>query len=162
MMNTEMDSRAVVQRYVTAVTAGDEQTVRELFAPSATWTLAAGDLPIAGTWEGRDAIIDEFLATALSYYAPDSIEIEVTGMVAEADQVVMQWTSRAQTRTGRPYENGCIGVFTIENGQIQTVREYMDTLYARDVAFGAGYIQPSAAAASTAASSSRATAAGRL
>ncbi|MGH2893473.1 MAG: nuclear transport factor 2 family protein, partial [Solirubrobacteraceae bacterium] len=157
------ESKAVVQRYAAAVAAGDVQTARELFAPSATWTLAAGDLPIGGTWEGRDAIIDEFLATAQSYYVPDSIAIEITGLVAEADHVVMQWTSRARTRAGRTYENGCIGVFTIAGGQIQDVREYMDTLYARDVAFGAeDYDQPSAADTSAADSSIRSTAAGRL
>jgi uncharacterized protein len=136
-MNAQAQSKAVVERYVAAAAAGDAQTARELFAPAATWTLAAGDLPIAGTWEGRDAIIDDFLGTAQSYYAPGSITIEITGMVAEADQVVVQWTSRARTRGGEPYENGCIGVFTICDGQIQRVREYMDTLYARNVAFGA-------------------------
>ena len=35
----------------------------------------------------------------------------------------------------RAYENGCIGVFTIREGKIQDVREYMDTLYADNVAF---------------------------
>jgi uncharacterized protein len=145
-MNAQTQSKAVVERYVAAAAAGDAQTARELFAPAATWTLAAGDLPIAGTWEGRDAIIDDFLGTAQSYYAPGSITIEITGMVAEADQVVVQWTSRARTRGGEPYENGCIGVFTICDGQIQHVREYMDTLYARNVAFGAEHrAQPSAA-----------------
>ena len=48
---------------------------------------------------------------------------------------MLQWTSRARTRDGRPYENGCIGVFTIHDGKIQDVREYMDTLYASEVAF---------------------------
>lgn len=166
-MNTQAESKAVVQRYAAAAAAGDEQTVRELFAPAATWTLAGGDLPIAGTWEGREAIVDEFLATALSYYAPGSISIEVTGMVAEGNRVVMQWTSRARTRTGQAYENGCIGVFTIEDGRIQDVREYMDTLYARNVAFadggdGGDYVQPSPADTSAAVSSIRSTAAGRL
>lgn len=41
-----------------------------------------------------------------------------------------------RTRDGRPYENGCIGVFTVHNGRIHAVREYMDTLYAHDTAFG--------------------------
>lgn len=161
-MNTETESSAVVQRYAAAVAAGDAQTARELFAPTASWTLAAGDLPIAGTWEGRDAIIDEFLATAQSYFTPGSINIEVTGIVAQDDRVVMQWTSRARTRTGRSYENGCVGVFTVAEGQIQHVREYMDTLYAREVVFAAdGYVQPSEAETSTAVSSIRSTAAGR-
>jgi uncharacterized protein (TIGR02246 family) len=141
-MNTT-ESKTVVERYAAAVSAGDAETALALFAPDATWTLAAGDLPIAGTWEGRDTIINEFLATAMSYYAPGSVDIEVTGMVAEGDRVVMQWTSRARTRAGRAYENGCIGVFTVADGQIQDVREYMDTLYAGEVAFG--QVQPSAA-----------------
>jgi uncharacterized protein (TIGR02246 family) len=160
-MHTETQAKAVVQRYVAAVAAGDAQTARELFAPAATWTLAAGDLPIAGTWEGRDAIIDDFLGTAQSYYAPGSISIEITGMVAEADTVVVQWTSRARTRAGAPYENGCIGVFTVCDGHVQHVREYMDTLYAHRIAFGfgagSGYVQPSAPETSVAVSSIRST-----
>ena len=62
---------------------------------------------------------------------------QITGMLAEGDQVVLQWTSRARPRDGQPYENACIGVFTICDGQIQSVRECMDTLHARDTAFAA-------------------------
>ncbi len=86
-------------------------------------------------WKGREAILHEFLATAMSYYEPGSVNLAITGMIAEHDQVVLQWTSRASTLDGRPYENGCIGVFTIREGRIQQVREYMDTLYAHNVAF---------------------------
>ncbi len=135
-MAPSTDSKAVIQSYVAALQAGDTAAVRELFAEDASWTLAAGDLPISGTWRGRDAILDGFLATALSYYDPDSIDLEVTGLIAERDRVVLQWTSSAQTRGGLPYRNDCIGVFTVRDGQIQTVREYMDTLYAHDRAFG--------------------------
>ena len=131
----ETDAKAVLRRYVAAVQAGDEATLRRSFADDATWTLAAGDLPIAGTWRGRDAILGEFLAAAMARYEPGSIDLEITGMIGEGDTVVLQWTSRARTRTGRAYENGCIGVFTVRDGRIQAVREYMDTLYAGVVAF---------------------------
>lgn len=130
------DPKSVLETYVSAVERGDAGTIRDLFADDATWTLAAGDLPIAGTWHGRETILSEFLATALSYYEPGSVTLEITGMIAEDDRVALQWTSRARTRDGRPYENDCIGVFTVRDGRIQEVREYMDTLYARDTAFG--------------------------
>jgi ketosteroid isomerase-like protein len=136
-MSQPNDAKAVLRRYVSALEAGDECTVRELFAENATWTLAAGKLPISGTWEGRDAILNEFLATALSYYEPGSVSLDITGMIAEGDHVVLQWTSRANTRTGRRYKNDCIGVFTVRDGRIQAVREYMETLYAHDQAFAA-------------------------
>jgi uncharacterized protein len=136
-MTHASDSKSVLRRYVAAVESRDEQTIRDLFAEDATWTLAAGDLPISGTWHGRDTILGEFLPTALSSYEPGSVSFQVTGMVAEGDQVALQWTTCARTRDGRPYENGCIGVFTIRGGRIQSVREYMDTLYAQDTAFSA-------------------------
>jgi uncharacterized protein len=131
-MTEPTDSKSVLRRYVAAVQAGDIEVAREMFAPDATWTIYAGQLPISGTWRGRDVIIDEFLATALAYYEPGSVSLEITGMIAEGDRAVLQWTSRARTRHGRPYENGCLGVFTIRAGRIQDVREYMDTLYASE------------------------------
>jgi uncharacterized protein len=134
-MTQQTDSKSVLRRYVAAVQAGDEEAIREVFAEDATWTIQAGQLPISGTWSGRGAIVDEFLAAAMSRYAPGSVSLEITGMIAEGDQIVLQWTSRARTREGRPYENGCIGVFNIRDGRIQHVREYMDTLYASEVAF---------------------------
>jgi ketosteroid isomerase-like protein len=47
----------------------------------------------------------------------------------------MEWTSRARNRRGESYENFCIGVFTVRDGKIHAVREYMDTLYAHRTAF---------------------------
>jgi uncharacterized protein len=134
-MIQQTDGKSVLRRYVAAVQAGDPEAIREMFAEDATWTVRAGRLPISGTWTGRDAILAEFLAAAMAHYEPGSVSLEITGMIAEGDQVVLQWTSRARTRQGRPYENGCIGVFTLREGRIQAVREYMDTLYASEVAF---------------------------
>jgi hypothetical protein len=136
-MSNSVDSQTVLRRYVAAVEAGDMEAIRDCFSEDASWTLAAGDLPISGTWSGRETILDEFLANAMSHWEPGSIDLEITGMIGDGEQVVLQWTSRARTREGRPYENGCIGVFTVRDGRIESVREYMDTLYASQVAFGA-------------------------
>lgn len=132
-MNKEAVNRKVMERYVAAVQAQEPSAVREFFADDATWTIQAGELPMSGTWEGRDRIVDGFFATAMSHYEPGSVQLEVTAMIAQDDQVVLQWTSRARTQYGRRYENGCIGVFTIRDGRIVAVREYMDTLYVSNV-----------------------------
>ena len=134
-MSQSNDTKLVLRRYVAAVQSGDVAAIHDAFAEDATWTLEAGDLPISGTWEGRDAIIDDFLATAMAHYEPGSVSLQITAMIAEDDQVALQWTSRARTRDGHAYENGCLGIFTVRDGRIQAVREYMDTLYAHDVAF---------------------------
>lgn len=128
------DSKAVLERYVDAILEGDVQAIRSSFAEDATWELR-GELPISGVWQGRDAIVDDFLGGAQSYYEPGTIDIEITNLMADGDLVTMEWTSRARTVAGDPYENHCIGVFTVRDGQIQAVREYMDTQYAARVAF---------------------------
>jgi uncharacterized protein len=64
---------------------------------------------------------------------PGSVSLEVTAMVAEGDQVTLEWTSRARTTAGEPYENFCIAIFTVRDGRIAAVREYMDTRYAHRV-----------------------------
>ena len=134
MLTTATDNKQLMERYVAALAAGDADAVRDFFADDATWWLG-GDLPISGTWNGRDAIMDEFLATAMAHYEPGSVSLEVTGMLADGDQVTLEWTSRARTAAGEPYENFCIGVFTVRDGRIVTVRKYMDTHYAHRVAF---------------------------
>jgi uncharacterized protein (TIGR02246 family) len=128
-MTKTSEAKTVLTNYVAAVENGDADTIRASFAEDATWTLA-GELPISGTWAGRDAIIDEFLPTAMSHYRPGSVRLEITGMIAEGDNVALQWTSRAETLDGRPYENTCIGVFAVRDGKIRSVHEYMDTHYA--------------------------------
>jgi uncharacterized protein len=135
-MPTSPDSKTVLERYVAALQAGDEPAIRDAFADDAVWQLD-GELPISGTWRGRDTIIDDFLGTALSYYRPGTISLEVTSLIADGDRVAMEWTSRAHTHTGEPYENHCIGVFTVRAGKIEHVHEYMDTLYAYRTAFAA-------------------------
>ena len=123
------ESRTVIERYVTAVAARDMDTVRELFAEDATWWLG-GELPLSGTWRGRDAILGDFLGSIPRLYRPETISIEITSLIAEGDTVAMEWTSRAQTTAGEDYENQCAGVFTVRDGRIVAVREYMDTQYA--------------------------------
>jgi hypothetical protein len=136
-MSQHNESKSVVERYIAAAESRDEAALRASFAEDATWRLD-GELPISGTWRGRDAILDEFLATAMSYYEPDSVSIEVTGLIADGDAVFAEWTSRARTRDGAHYENFCAALFRVRDGRIQAVREYMDTLYASKVAFGNG------------------------
>jgi uncharacterized protein (TIGR02246 family) len=124
-----MTNRELIERYVHALQTGDQPTVRASFAEHATWTLD-GELPLSGTWNGRDAIMDDFFGQVRKLYAPGSVSLEVTSLTAEGDRVALEWTSRARTADGAPYENHCAAVFTLADGEIVTVREYMDTHYA--------------------------------
>ena len=134
-MTAAKDPATVVTRYLDAVRDGDAGTVRDTFADDATWEYP-GELPLSGTWRGRDAIINDFLGQLGTLLEPGTpLSLEVTGFLSHGDQVVAEWTSRATARGGAAYHNRNIGVFTVRDGKITSVREYTDTQQAGRVLF---------------------------
>lgn len=126
-----MDPKTVVIRYVEAARDGMSAVIRDSFAEDATWEYP-GDLPLSGTYRGIDAIVNEFLGGAAALMAP-GVVIELTNVVAEGDQVVAEWTSRATARNGKAYRNRNAGIFTVRDGKIVSVREYTDTQHVAQV-----------------------------
>ena len=129
------DPKTVVVRYVEAVRDGDVETIVASFAEDATW-LYPGSLPMSGLWEGRDAIINDFLGGMGRYL--DSSAPVVIGLVnafADGDQVLAEWTSQAIAANGATYDNRCAAIFTVEGGKITAVREYADTHHVATVLF---------------------------
>jgi ketosteroid isomerase-like protein len=126
-MNT--DPKSVVIRYIEAARDGMSAVIRDSFAPDATWEYP-GDLPLSGTYRGVDAIVATFLGGAAQLMAPGTrVTIELVGAIADGDQVAAEWTSRATSRNGTAYHNRNVGIFTVRDGKIVSVREYTDTLH---------------------------------
>ncbi|MCO5992909.1 nuclear transport factor 2 family protein [Actinoallomurus rhizosphaericola] len=123
---TTPEPRDVVIRYVEAVRDGDADVIYDSFAEDATWHYP-GDLPISKVWRGREAIINDFLGAMGPILVPGTMKIELVGTIAEADRVVAEWTSKAQTVYGGTYDNRCIGIYTVRDGKISSVVEYADT-----------------------------------
>ncbi|GAA2707800.1 MULTISPECIES: nuclear transport factor 2 family protein [Streptomyces] len=125
MASTE--PKDVVRTYFDALAAGDQDAIWNAWAADGScWY--AGDLPISGTWEGREQVINGFLATAFAHLDPErEVGLRVTNLFGEGDQVFVEWDSWATGRTGRPYQQKNSGVFTIRDGKIVSMREYADT-----------------------------------
>ncbi|MFJ9949496.1 nuclear transport factor 2 family protein [Kitasatospora sp. NPDC091207] len=131
----QLAPRAVVERYVTAIATGDLPTAVASFAEDATWSYP-GDLPLSRVWRGRAAIAEDFLGAVGTLFAPDGApEVTLTGLLADGPQVVAEWTARGTAANGTAYDNQCLGVFTVENGLITAVREYLDTHHAARTLF---------------------------
>ncbi|MFJ4713141.1 nuclear transport factor 2 family protein [Streptomyces sp. NPDC088785] len=128
-------SKAVVQDYMDTLVRGDLDALRGFFAPDATWTLA-GDLPLSGTWTGPEEILDEFVPAMVARLVPESMEFTFEGLIAEGDRVLAEWNTRGLARAGGRYDQHCLAVFTVREGRITAVREYLDTLHAKTVVFG--------------------------
>ena len=100
------------------------------------WTYP-GDLPLSGEWKGRDTVVDEFLGkVAGQLFDPTApVTIKLTNVIADGEQVFAEWTAEATARSGAAYRNHCGGVFTVRDGAIASVREFLDTDHARRVLF---------------------------
>ncbi|MEZ0091313.1 nuclear transport factor 2 family protein [Streptacidiphilus sp. EB129] len=140
-MNTTEISRTaavetVVRNYVDAIAGGRIEDAKALFATDASWTLI-GSLPMSGTWHGHKGIFEDFLGLAFARIDATDLDLVTTSLIAAGDTVVVEWESHAGVIGGGRYDQHCIGVFTVRDGLITSVREYFDTDHARTVLFPA-------------------------
>ncbi|MFJ2866568.1 nuclear transport factor 2 family protein [Kitasatospora sp. NPDC087314] len=123
----QSDARTVVTDYVTFLAAGEREAAIALFAEDATWAYPGG-LELSRTWRGKQEIFGDFLGRVGTLFAPDGLpEITLTQVLADGPQAVAEWTTKGTAANGAAYENHCLGVFTVEDGRITAVREYLDT-----------------------------------
>ncbi|MFC5907142.1 nuclear transport factor 2 family protein [Streptacidiphilus monticola] len=128
-------AKDTVLAYMATLTSGDLDALRGFFTPESTWTLH-GDLPLSRTWTGPEEILDEFVPAMVARLHPETMEFSFDGVIAEGDRVLAEWNTRALARTGLRYDQHCLAVFTVRDGRIVSVREYLDTLHAHTAVFG--------------------------
>ena len=71
----------------------------------------------------------------MTLFEPRSLSIQVRNAIAEGDCVAVEWVARGKSAKGKSYENYYHLMFEVKNGKIQAIREYVDTLYAKEVLF---------------------------
>lgn len=129
--DTTESTRMVVLEFFTALRDANPAGMRRGLADHATWWLS-GDLPTSGTWHGPDEILDHFLAAMFATLdSTKDVTQHLHHLVADGDRAVAEWTSKAITLQGEPYENDYLVSFQVSGGLIVAVREYFDTDYAR-------------------------------
>ncbi len=128
------ESKKIVLGFIEDLSHGNLDGVTAAFADDATWWLP-GSLPVSGTYTGKQEILEGFFGQALPYFEPNSVSIQVQSAIAEDDAVAVEWIARGKTAKGKAYENYYHVRFDVKDKKIQAVREYVDTLYAKDVLF---------------------------
>jgi len=128
------ENKKVVLGFVEALSSGKVEAAQAAVADDATWWIP-GSLPVSGTHRGKKAIFEEFLGQAQALFQPNSVSIQVRNVIGEGDNVAVEWIARGKSAKGKNYENYYHLMFEVRNGKIEAVREYVDTLYAKEVLF---------------------------
>jgi steroid delta-isomerase len=116
-------TRAAVERYYAAVSAGDVDAIATLFAAGGVMRDPVGTPPRTTDAERRQA----YAAIGVMF---ESFAITPGPIISAEDEAGATWTARARTRTGKSVEFDGISKFTFDgDGRIAA----MDVFWDRDV-----------------------------
>ena len=115
MANLEANKQ-IARAFLKAIADGDLDAVEALLHPEAKWwIIGVGDLDRPSLVEGLKMLI-----------AADPRTLDVTGILAEGDQVAVEMTGE-MVYPGRVYQNQYHNLFRIQDGQSIHGKEYLNT-----------------------------------
>ncbi len=123
----------VVLRFFELSAAGDMDSCFDLLADELTWT-NIGTTRFSGTYTGKDSVIND-LVGPLFGSLKNGIATTIDRVISEGDTVVVLQRGHSETHDGQAYNNDYAQVFTVQEGLITAVKEYMDTALV-DAVFG--------------------------
>jgi ketosteroid isomerase-like protein len=125
-------NKNVVLSFFENFSVGKVDAALALMADSATWWVAGkpDKFALAGT-KTKTQFAE--LLKGIGAAMPKGLRVTPKGLTAEGDWVAVEAESYAEMASGKIYNNLYHFLFEIRDGKIQAVREYFDTLHAKEV-----------------------------
>lgn len=128
------ENKQLIRDYFGALAKSDYPKALGYFADDITWWVLPSS-PLAGTYVGKDAVLELFGKGTGLYDASVPLQPHVVGLVAEGDKVACELVITGRTAKGQEYKNHYHFLFEVKGGKITGAREYVDTLYAQRTLF---------------------------
>lgn len=120
------DNKAIVRSFYEHMNRLDAPAMLALLAPDATWWIPTG--AIGGAINSKMAMAT-IIPAMFSVYSQGP-KMALGRLVAEGDSVCAEATARGGcTKGGYEYENDYLMFFTIRDGLIVEIREYLNPLF---------------------------------
>jgi|SRR5215470_2357427 len=120
-----MQNKQLLQHLFAEVAQGNARPFVDALADDFRWVIA-GSSRWSRTFEGKQAVLNELFPLLRATLA-DRVRTRATRFIAEGDEVVVEARGENTTRTGMPYNNSYCLVYTVRDGKLKEVVEYMDT-----------------------------------
>ena len=130
---TSEQNKALVTKTWNAMLSGDMANAMSNLSDEVSWLLPASLPGITSPLRGKQAIQQFLSGTAAAF--PEGLKAEFRKVHCDGDTVIVELTHRGKTSRGRQYENEYCFVFELEQGKIRRIREYVDTLKAKQILF---------------------------
>lgn len=133
-MSTEANKKLVLS-FFENFSAGKADAFLAQIADTATWWVAGKpeSFPLAGT--KTKAQFAE-LIQGMGAMLPKGVRFTPKTLTAEGDRVAVEAESYGETVNGKIYNNLYHFLIEVRDGKIQAVKEYMDSLHAKEVLLG--------------------------
>ena len=125
-MSTEANKQIAVS-FFENLSAGKVEAALALMADSAIW-LAPGRFELSGP-KTKAQFVE--LLRMMGAAMPNGMRLTIKNVTAEADRVAVEAESHGELTNGRVYNNQYHFLVEVSEGKIQNIREYADTLHAR-------------------------------
>lgn len=130
--STEVEpNKELVKEFMKRFSDGDFDRAVEMMVDSATWW-TAGSLPFSGTLS-KGALGEALRSMSASFKGP--IRLTPKTFTAEGQRVAVEAQADAELLDGRRYATLYPMLFVIREGKIHEVKEYLDTLYVKELFF---------------------------
>jgi uncharacterized protein len=120
-----VENKKLMQSVFAELANGNGQPFLDALADDARWTVI-GTSQWSGTYEGKQAIIDELMRPLFRQFA-DQYTARAIRVIAEDDLVVVEPRGQVTTKSRKPYNQTYCYVFRLADGQVRELTEYLDT-----------------------------------
>jgi ketosteroid isomerase-like protein len=125
----EANKQVIVDYFGEQMVAGLGSALRYL-SDDATWW-------VPGQWELSGTYSKAQLAAAIDKLPYDGyLTFDLATLTAEANRVAAEVRVRGKLKDGRVFDFWIHFLFTVDNGLITSVKEYVDSQYTRQLFFG--------------------------
>ena len=129
---TSTQTKAVIDDYYASLRNGDGVRLRDLLAENVEWRMPIS-LP-NNLHVGREMVTAELIGdTVKRTFAKGSFHMLVRQIVVEGDVAVVRQHVDAVSKIGRDYHMDYCFIYTVREGRITLIEEYLDTRLAAEI-----------------------------
>ncbi len=133
MMTATDANKELVTQFFATFSSGDLPALLDSMTDDCNWVVMGRLEGMSGRYD--KAAFGPLLAGARSLYKSGTLEIRPVSMIAEGCKVAVEAQGHAELNDGRVYRPQYHFLVELRGGKVSEVREYMDTLHAKETFF---------------------------
>ena len=119
------ENKQLMQSVFAELANGNGQPFMDALADDVRWTVI-GTSPWSRTYEGKRTVIGELMRPLFAQFA-DQYKARALRVIADGSDVAVEARGTVTTKSGKPYNQTYCYVFSLVDGKVRELTEYLDT-----------------------------------